>query len=105
MQLFYSRQKNAILEYDAIGRRIATMSNFKFVDVPAESLAKAMAIGPELVCLIDSILSRKGNRDGGQTLSREDADALALTLHGLQPTDLVALTPYIYIVKGVSEDE
>ncbi|MFT4077472.1 MAG: hypothetical protein QM647_18240 [Asticcacaulis sp.] len=97
MKLIYLPDQKQIVQDDVARTLVATMTPDGLDDMPTETMAKAMAVAPELVCILEGILNVKPNPDGGCTLLKSDIDSICLALWEFTPADYLALTCLVYV--------
>jgi hypothetical protein len=99
MKMKYLPSLLVIVQDDPQATPIATVTTATLDGISIDVLARAMAMAPVLVCLLDYIMDMEPDDYGDRTLSTEGMQPIRDALAVFTVADFIALTHYVHIIK------
>ncbi|CAL4869364.1 hypothetical protein MMA231_03656 (plasmid) [Asticcacaulis sp. MM231] len=99
MKMTYLPSLMAIVQDDSQATPVATVTINTLDGISIHVLARAMAMAPSLVCLLDGIMDIEPDEDGDRTLSTEGMQPIRDALSAFTVADFVPLSHYVHIIK------
>ena len=99
MQMLFLPNTKVIIQDDGPRTVMATLGALPVKAVNLNALAKAMAVAPAMLCLLDNFAYVQADDEGNRTFSAEEMKPVHDILAAFSEVDVVNLTHYVHMIK------
>jgi hypothetical protein len=99
MQMMYLPNAKIIIQDDGPRTVIATLGKLPPDGINPDTLAKAMAMAPALLCLLDRLAYVKPEPNGECHFTAEDMEPVRVAVSTFTEAETVDLTHYVHMVR------